>query len=87
MNIRTLINRLESKARDHGEELEVVIPSFHEESLYFRVENCSNLLTLAHALPDSTYDGEFSEIGDCGDPNWLGSWAGEEFTAVCLYDA
>jgi len=83
MNIRTLINALEK----YDGETEVVIPSHHEESMYFRLENVSGLLTLAQALEQSDYDGEFSEIGDCGDPHWLGDWAGEEFTAICLYES
>ena len=83
MNIRTLINMLE----EYDDAVEVVIPSHHEESLYFRVENVSNVLTLAHALEQSDYDGEFSEIGDCGDSNWLGDFAGDDFKAVCLYES
>lgn len=81
MKINELVTLLNTARDQHGD-LEVVIPTHHEESMSFRVESVSEPFVMAPVVEEE-YEG-FDESGDCGDPNWLGPWAGEEFLAVEL---
>lgn len=73
MKINELVTLLNTARDQHGD-LEVVIPTHHEESMSFRVESVSEPLGRAPVVEEE-YEG-FDESGDCGDPKLAGPLGG-----------